>query len=71
MTKNKFSAGQVVRILKEADTGEKTVTNICRERGITKNTFYAWKKMFGGMEAAETRRLRELEREPTLGGRGE
>jgi putative transposase len=57
MTKNKFSAEQVVRLLKEAESGERTVTDICRERGITKNTFYAWKKKFGGMEAAETRRL--------------
>ncbi|MCC6686786.1 MAG: transposase, partial [Fimbriimonadaceae bacterium] len=42
MTKNKFSAEQVVRLLKEAESGERTVTDICRERGITKNTFYAW-----------------------------
>lgn len=63
MTKNKFSAEQVVRLLKEAESGERTVTDICRDRGITKNTFYAWKKKFGGMEAAETRRLRDLERE--------
>ena len=63
MTKNKFSAEQVVRLLKEAESGERTVTDICRDRGITKNTFYAWKKKFGGMEAAETSRLRDLERE--------
>ena len=63
MTKDKFTPEQVVRMLREADTGEKTVTDICREKGITKNTFYAWKKKYGGMEAGETRRLKELERE--------
>lgn len=63
MTKNKFTAEQVVRLLQEAESGEKSVIDICRERGITKNTFYAWKKRYGGMEAADARRLKELERE--------
>jgi putative transposase len=63
MTKNKFTTDQVVRILQEAEAGEKTVTEICREKGITKNTFYAWKAKFGGMDVSESRRLKELERE--------
>ncbi len=61
MTKNRFSDEQVVRILQEAEVGEKTVTDICRDRGITKNTFYAWKKKYGGMNVEESRRLRERE----------
>ena len=63
MTKNKFTTDQVVRILQEAETGSKTVTELCREKGITKNTFYAWKAKFGGMDLSESKRLRELERE--------
>ncbi len=63
MTKNKFTAEQVVRILQEAESGQTTVTRICREKGITKNTFYAWKAKYSGMEPVEARRLRELERE--------
>jgi putative transposase len=63
MTKNKFTTDQVVRILHEAEAGEKTVTEICREKGITKNTFYAWKAKFGGMDLSESKRLKELERE--------
>lgn len=63
MTKNKFTEEQVVRLLEEAESGVKTITDICRERGITKNTFYAWKKKYGGLSVEETRRLRELERE--------
>ena len=63
MTKNKFTPEQVVRILQEADVGDNPVTQICREKGITKNTFYAWKAKYGGMDVAESKRLKELERE--------
>ncbi len=63
MTKNKFTPEQAVRILQEAEVGDKTVTQICREKGITKNTFYAWKAKYGGMDVAESKRLKELERE--------
>ena len=63
MTKNKFTPEQVVRILQEAEAGEKTVTQICREKGVTKNTFYAWKAKYAGMDVTESKRLKELERE--------
>lgn len=63
MTKNKFTTDQVVRILQEAESGSKTVTELCREKGITKNTFYAWKAKFGGIDQSEAKRLKELERE--------
>jgi putative transposase len=62
VTKNRFTEEQVVAVLKEAETG-KPVVQICRERGITKNTFYKWRKKYGGMETSDVRRLRELERE--------
>lgn len=63
MTRNRFTEEQVVRILQEAEAGDKTVTQICREHGVTKNTFYIWRKKYRGMSLAETKRVRELERE--------
>jgi hypothetical protein len=41
MTKKKFTEEQVVRILHDVEAGTKSVADICRERGITKNTFCA------------------------------
>lgn len=54
---------QIVAILQEADKGEKKLVDLCREKGISQNTFYTWKKKFQGMQTNEVKRLRELEKE--------
>lgn len=54
---------QIVAILQEAEQGEKSVTDICKEKGISLNTFYSWPKKFGGIQTGEFKRLRELEKE--------
>jgi len=41
----------------------KTVRDVCREHEISDATYYKWKTKYGGMEAADIRRLRELEAE--------
>ena len=58
-----FTDEQIVALLQEAAKGEKPVTALCREKGISEATFYAWRKKFGGMQVRETQRLRELEKE--------
>jgi len=60
MKKSRFSESQIIRILKEADGGRKVV-DICRENGVSQATYYQWKAKFGGMEASDIRRLKELE----------
>lgn len=62
MRKSRFSETQIVRMLKEAETG-RPASDICRENGISSTTFYKWKAKYGGMEASDVRRLKELESE--------
>ena len=62
MKKSKFSPSQITRILKEFDGG-KSVEEISREHGINRATFYSWRKRYGGMEASELKRVKELEEE--------
>ena len=62
MKKSKFSEHQIVSILKEVEQGQK-VADVCRQRGISAGTYYKWKSKYGGMEASDLRKMRELEAE--------
>jgi putative transposase len=62
MKKSRFTEHQIISILKEADSGLK-VPDICRNHGISQGTYYVWKSKFGGMEASDVKRLRDLETE--------
>ena len=62
MRKSKFSESQIVSALKSQEQG-RSVDDICRELAINRNTFYNWKKKYGGMEVSELKRVRELEEE--------
>jgi putative transposase len=62
MKKSRFSEHQIISILKEVDAGVK-VGDICRKHGISTGTYYQWKSKFGGMEASDIKRLRDIESE--------
>lgn len=62
MKKSKFTESQIIRALKENESGG-SVEQISRELGITKGTFYNWRKKYGGMEVSQLKRLKELEQE--------
>ena len=57
-----FSESQIVKILKEAEAG-RSVKELCRDYGMSDTTFYRWRSKYGGMEASDIRRLKELESE--------
>lgn len=62
MKSSKFTETEIVSILKQADAGV-PVKDICRQAGISAATYYAWKAKYGGLDASELRRVKELEAE--------
>ena len=60
--KKRFAEEQIIRILKEHESGKKAA-DIIREHGISEQTFYRWKSKFGGMDVNEAKRLKQLEEE--------
>ena len=62
MKKSRFTETPIVSILKEADAGMK-VEELCRKHGISSASYYNWEKKYGGMDASEIKRLKELEEE--------
>ena len=62
MKSSKFTEEQIAFALKQADTGTH-VKEVIRKMGITEQTFYRWKKKYGGMMPSDLRKLRQLEEE--------
>lgn len=60
--KKRYSEEQILRILSEASSG-KSIADILREYGIAAPTFYRWRNKYGGLDASELRRVKELEAE--------
>lgn len=66
MARKRYTAEQIIRHLRQAEvlsSQGRNVSEICREIGITENTYYRWRKEYGGMGVNQARRLKELERE--------
>jgi putative transposase len=62
MRKSRFTAEQIIGFLKQAEGGM-AVAELCRMHGFSDASFYKWRAKYGGMEADEAQRLRELEAE--------
>jgi putative transposase len=62
MKKSKFTTTQIASILKEFDNG-KTAEEITRDYGVSKASLYKWRQRYGGMEASELKRIKDLEEE--------
>jgi putative transposase len=62
MKKVRFTETQIISILKQQEAGI-SVKDLAREHGISEATFYNWKAKYGGMEANEMKRMKDLEEE--------
>lgn len=62
MRKSKYTESQIIGVLKEVENGMK-VDDVCRQHGMSAATYYKWKSKYGGMDASELKRVKELEAE--------
>lgn len=59
MRKKRYTEEQIIKVLREQESGVK-VTELCRNYGISEQTFYRWRSKYGGMSVSEARRLKAL-----------
>ena len=64
MKRKRFSVGQIVAVLKQAELGM-AVADIIRQVGISEQTFYRWKKQYGSLQPDQARELKQLQEENT------
>ena len=66
MSRKRFQPEEIVNKLREAEvliSQGQTVSQVCKQIGVTDQTYYRWRKEYGGMKTDQARRLKELERE--------
>lgn len=61
--KKRFTDEQVIRILREAESRDEPMNDLCKRHNTSEQTFYRWRNKFGGMDVADARRLEDLESE--------
>jgi transposase-like protein len=66
MARKRFSPEQIITMVREAEVllnQSNPVAEVCRKLGISEQTYYRWRKEYGGMRVDQARRLKELEQE--------
>jgi transposase-like protein len=66
MTKRKYTSEEIIHKLRDADVllGQgKTIVEACKQLGVTEQTYFRWRKAYGGLKVDQAKRLRELEAE--------
>ncbi|AGA77680.1 Transposase [Echinicola vietnamensis DSM 17526] len=62
MKRSNFSEAQIIKILGSQEAG-RSVSEICREHGISQGTFYNWKSKYSGMDLSQLKQMKEMEKE--------
>lgn len=62
MSRKRFSESEIFKILKEAENG-RSVSDLCREHGMSNASFYKWRAKYGGMDASMISEMKSLEEE--------
>jgi len=62
LKKSRFTEEQIIYVIKQREAGV-PIDELCRKYGITQQTFYRWRKKYGGLTPSELRRLKDLEAE--------
>ncbi len=68
MRRKRLTAEQIIKMLRDVDVGlarSLPLAQICRERGISPQTYYRWRFLYGGMKVSQAKRLKELKLENT------
>ena len=68
MPRKRFTTEQIIQHLREAEvllSQDKTVAQVCKQIGITEQTYYRWRKEYGGIRTDQAKRLKDLEKENT------
>jgi putative transposase len=66
MPSKRYNAEEIIYKLREADVllaQDKTVAQVCKQLGVTDQTYYRWRKQYGGMKVDQAKRLKEIEAE--------
>jgi len=68
MGRKHFKPEQIIHMLREAEiklAGGKKIGQVCRELAISEQSYYRWRKEYGGMQVSQAKKLKDLERENT------
>ena len=68
MARKRYSAEQIIKKLREAEVLQaqgQTIAQVVRQLGVTNQTYYRWRKEYGGLKVDQAKRLKELEKENT------